>query len=186
MTVAGLIHNRHKSKPPALEALAACNCETAAQTATEGGTYSPLLSQAGEPNKGDVSVTHAYALAAELAQPVVRGHLPLAHAYAAMLASTVAAERLGELAPYKAPDVYRLQRHLLGQRLQRLETRRAITEMRIKRRIRPMIALGKPRNAVLAEAHDVNGAEGFPFDEPDVNDIALGEVWLAGRRRHVR
>ena len=25
MTVAGLIHNRHKSKPPALEALAACN-----------------------------------------------------------------------------------------------------------------------------------------------------------------
>ena len=28
MTVAGLIHSRHNSKPPALEALAACNCVT--------------------------------------------------------------------------------------------------------------------------------------------------------------
>jgi hypothetical protein len=129
-------------------------------------------------------VTHAYALAAELAQPVARGYLPRTSALEEMLTGTLRAARLGELAPYEAADVFRLQRHLFFQRLDRLETRRAVTEMRIKRRIRPMIALGKPRNAVLAEAHDVNGAEGFPFDEPDVNDIALGEVWLAGRRRH--
>ena len=132
---------------------------------------------------GEAAAEHAYALAVELAQPVARGYLPLAHAYAAMLASTVRAERLGELTPYTAADVFRLQKHLLGQHLDRLETRRAITESRVRRRIKPMIAIGKPRNAVLAEAHDVNGAEGFPFDEPDVNDIASGEIWLAGRRR---
>jgi hypothetical protein len=135
-------------------------------------------------NGAESAMAHAYALAAELAQPVARGYLSQTQALAAMLAGTVGAERRGELAPFKATNVFRLQKHLLGQHLERLETKRAVTEMRIKRRIRPMIAVGKPRNAVLAEAHDVNGAEGFPFDEPDVNDIALGEVWLTGRRRH--
>jgi hypothetical protein len=129
-------------------------------------------------------MAHAYALAAELANPVARGYLPLCHAYAALLASTVRAERLGELGPYKATDVFGLQKHILGLHLDQLMAKRAVTEGRLKHRIRPLIKLRQPRNRVLAEAHDVNGGEGFPFDEPDVNFLALREIHFAGRPRH--
>ena len=130
------------------------------------------------------AMAHAYALAAELAKPVARGHMPLSHAYAALLATTVRAERRGELGTYKAPDVFRLQKHILGLHLDRLIAKRAVTEGRLKQRIRPLIALRQPRNVVLAEAHDVNGAEGFPFDEPDATFLALREIHFAGRQRH--
>ena len=129
-------------------------------------------------------MAHAYALAAELAQPVARGHMPLTHAYAALLAFTVRAERRGELGAYKAPDVFCLQKHILGLHLERLETRRAITESRIKNRIWPLMKQRQPRNLLLAEAHDVNGAAGFPFDEPDVTTITAREMHFAGRQRH--
>jgi hypothetical protein len=130
-------------------------------------------------------MTQLYALPGELAQPVARGYMPLEHAYAAMLASTVAAERRGQLAPYKAPDVFRLQKHLLGQRLEAERWRRAITEQRIARCLKPMIAAHKPSNALLAEAHGVNGTDGFPLEEPEVNDIVRAEVyWSLPVRRH--
>lgn len=129
-------------------------------------------------------MAHAYALAAELAQPVARGYLSLTDAHAILVASTFSAERCGQLAPYLATDVYRLQQHLLGLHLERLEHRRAITAMKVRSRIRPLLALRKPRNVVLAEAHDVNGAAGFPFDEHDVTDIAAREAFHAGRQHH--
>jgi hypothetical protein len=129
-------------------------------------------------------MAHAYAIAAELARPVARGYLTLTAAHTALLAGTVRAERLGKLAPYKAADVYRLQQHILGLHLDRLMAKRAVAEGRLKQRIRPLIALRKPRNVVLAEAHDVNGAEGFPFDEPDATFLALRELHFAGRQRH--
>jgi hypothetical protein len=129
-------------------------------------------------------MAHAYALAAELAQPVARGYLTLAHAHASLLATTLRAVRAGNLAPTDISCVYKLQQHVLGLRLERLEHKRAVTEMKVKRRVRPLIKLRKPSNVVLAEAHDVNGAEGFPFDEATVNDIAAREVYFAGRQRH--
>ena len=129
-------------------------------------------------------MAHAYALAAELANPVARGYLSLTAAHTALLTGTVRAERLGKLAPYKAADVYRLQQHILGMHLDRLMARRAIAESRIKNRIWPPMKQRKPRNVLLAEAHDVNGAAGFPFDEPDVTTITAREMHFAGRRRH--
>ena len=130
------------------------------------------------------AMARAYALAAELAKPVARGYLTLTKAHTALLATTVRAERLGELGPYAATDVFRLQKHILGLHLDQLIAKRAVAEGRLKHRIRPLIALRKPRNVVLAEAHDVNGAEGFPFDEPDATFLALREIHFAGRPRH--
>jgi hypothetical protein len=130
------------------------------------------------------AMAHAYAIAAELANPVARGYLTITTAHAEMLLSTARAERLGELGPYTAIDVFRLQKHILGLHLDQLMAKRAIAEGRLKHRIRPLIKLRQPRNRVLAEAHDVNGAEGFPFDEPDVNFLALREIHFAGRPRH--
>lgn len=126
-----------------------------------------------------------YDLARELARPVARGYLGRGEAYATMLAGTVRADRQGKLAPYKAGDVFAHQAHIFRERLERLEIQRGVTELRIKRRIKPLLAMHKPRNVVLAEAHDVNGAAGFPFDESDVNTIATTEMYWAMQRRPV-
>lgn len=126
-------------------------------------------------------MAHVYALARELADPVARGTLPHTHALAALLAGTVQAEREGRLAPYKAADVYRLQKHLFGLELERRQRRRDIAAMNVRRRVWPLMKLGRPRNVLLAEAHDVNGAAKFPLDEPEVTEI----VELIGVARHV-
>jgi hypothetical protein len=59
----------------------------------------------------------------------------------------------------------------------------------VKRRLRPLIALRKPSNVLLAEAHDVNGASGFPLEEREVNSIAATEMYWAlprGGSHHAR
>lgn len=142
-------------------------------------------------NGAESAMAHLYALPAELASPVARGYLSRTEALSAMLASTTGAERRGELAPYLGADVFRLQRHLFFQHLDQLETKRAITEGRVRRRIKPLIALRKPSNVLLAEAHDVNGAAGFPLEEAEVTDLAITEMYSAlppgqGGHRHAR
>lgn len=134
-------------------------------------------------------MTHLYAMPRELAQPVARGHLTRDEALSAMLGSTLTAWRCHEINGLEPFDIFRLQRHLFFQYLDRAETKRAITEARIKRRLRPMIALRKPFNALFAEAHGTNGADGFPFEEPEVNDITKTEMYWSlpsGRSSHAR
>ena len=126
--------------------------------------------------------SNPYDLAASLAKPVARGWLPLAHAHATLLATALQRHRLGS--PYDPFHVFKGLRHILDLHLEAEERRRSIAEMRMRRRLRPLIALRKPRNVLLAEAHDVNGAEGFPFDEPDVTTITAREMYFAGRQRH--
>ena len=113
-----------------------------------------------------------YRLAAELARPVARGHLTRTQADATLLASTLQAKREGRL-PYDVKDVFGGLRHILTLNLENEERRRAMTEHRIQRRIYSVIEKRKPSRVVLAEAHDVNGADGFPFDETDVTTMAV-------------
>jgi hypothetical protein len=127
-------------------------------------------------------MAHAYALAAELAQPVARGYLTLTEAHVALLHAAIEAERAGS--PHDPRDVWRGLRHILGLHLDRALTRRAIAKMHVRQRVRPLLALRKPRNVLLAEAHDVNGGEQFPLTEPEVADIADREIYFAGRRHH--
>lgn len=123
-----------------------------------------------------------YALAAELAAPVARGDLTLTDADTALILAAFQQHRRGS--PHDPADVFRGCQHILRLYLQRHETRRGIAEMKVRRRLRPLIALRKPRNVLLAEAHGVNGAEGFPFQEPEVTTITAREVYFAGRQRH--
>ena len=187
MTVAGLSSIRH-NRNGALQ-----GAETEALTvdplsAEQGKEVpTPLVKPVDGRSKRDALMSSLYAMPAEMAAPVARGHMPLEHAYAALLATTVAAERSGQLEPYKAPDVFRLQKHLLGQRLDAELCRRALAEHRIARRLKPLIASHKPFNALFAEAHDVNGTDGFPLEEAEVNDIVKTEIYWslpAGRRSH--
>lgn len=129
-----------------------------------------------------------YPLAAELARPVARGYLTRTQADATLLASTLQAKREGRL-PYDVKDVFGGLRHILTLNLEREERRRDMAAYRIRRRLRPLIAVRKPSNVLLAEAHDVNGADGFPFTEADVDDMATTEMYFAmpaGRQSHVR
>jgi len=148
----------------------------------ESEPTSSLSHEAPPACKGEL-VPNPYALAEQLANPVVRGYLPAAEAMSAIL---VAALRYGRATSYEPRGVFRLCRHLFDLRAERLEIKRAVTEMRIKRRLKPLIAMHKPSNVLLAEAHDVNGTDGFPLDEPEVAEIAHTEMYWSlprqGRR----
>lgn len=130
-----------------------------------------------------------YPLAESLVRPVTRGYLTLTDAHASLLAGTLRAKRCGM--PYDVRAVYRGLQHILGLRLAAEDRRRALCEMYIKRRLKPLILRHTPSNVLYAEAHDVNGAEGFPLAEHEVADIAATEMYWAlpadqGRRRHAR
>jgi hypothetical protein len=112
-----------------------------------------------------------YDLAAELARPVVRGYLTRTEADVALLLAT------------PDTDTYRVARHILDLNIERLGARQIRAETRMKRHLRPLIALRKPRNVLLAEAHDINGSEGFPFTEEQVADVAAVAVHQAVRAR---
>jgi hypothetical protein len=122
---------------------------------------------------------HLYRLAASLARPVARGDLDLSAAHASLINNTIAAERRGELGPYKAADVVGGMRDALRLHLERAETRRELTAQRIRRLLAPMIDQRKPRNMLLAEAHGVNGAADFPFSEQEVTDLVTAEVYYS-------
>lgn len=49
----------------------------------------------------------------------------------------------------------------------------------IKTLIRPLIAAREPWNSLMAQAHDVNGARGFPLTEADVTEIVRAEIYFA-------
>ena len=123
-------------------------------------------------------MTNPYPLAAELARPVARGWLTLTDAHIALLLAACQAVRNG-YQDQDAAGIWRLQRHVLGLHLEAEERRRDLAEARVKRRLRPLIALRKPSNVLLAEAHDVNGAAGFPLEEREVNSIAATEMYWA-------
>lgn len=53
------------------------------------------------------------------------------------------------------------------------------TARAIKCAIKPMIGERAAWGALMAQAHDVNGANGFPLVEADVNDIVRTEVFYA-------
>jgi hypothetical protein len=128
-----------------------------------------------------------YGLAREMGRPVARGEIPLAHADAALMVDTLQQERDGALGPLYACDVARFKRWLLRQEVERQQVARDLAAHRIRRTVAPMLAVHKPDNAILAEAHGVNGNAGFPLAEDEVTGIVFEAMWQTsnqGARRH--
>jgi hypothetical protein len=130
-----------------------------------------------------------YALARAFARPVARGYLTAGEALAWLMHDTLKAARAGQLGTYRASDVYGGLRHILGMWLKIEDDRRAIATQHVKAKLRPLIALHKKSNVLLAEAHGINGQEGFPLTQPEVTDIAAMEIWFSlpttpGRHRN--
>jgi|SRR5215469_7318195 len=124
-----------------------------------------------------------YRLAKELGRPVARGELPHTQALAALLNDTLRQERAGTLGALAARDVMAHKRFVLEGEVHRLSAAREMAEYRITRLVRPMMALRKPRNEILAEAHGYNGGAGFPLAENEVSDIVLTLVHQSQRMR---
>jgi hypothetical protein len=120
-----------------------------------------------------------YGMAQQMGKPVARGDLPLEQAFAACILATVQAERRGETGDYKATDIVRLQRHLVVTAAEREAQRRDLAAHRICRLLAPMIAQRRAWNVLMAEAHGVNGAAGFPLTEAEVSELVNTEVWFA-------
>jgi hypothetical protein len=90
---------------------------------------------------------------------------------------------------HMAPDMaHAFAVEMFWERLHDLEARREEAEVRIKRRMKPLIDLRQPSNVLLAEAHGENGASGFPLSEYEVKALVVGELqWAKPRfrgRRH--
>jgi hypothetical protein len=120
-----------------------------------------------------------HAMAKQLAVPVSRGDLSRAVADASLLVATLNAERAGGLGNYMVEDIAAGLRHTLTLSLDIETKRRELTAYRIHRLLERMIAARKPPNVLLAEAHGFNSKVGFPFTEPEVTDLVVGEVYVA-------
>jgi len=112
-----------------------------------------------------------YALAGDLGRAVARRLITASSAYAAL-----------SLAAMKLPDGSELLPEawtcLVGHA--RWHTReRGETERQIGAVLLPMIGERRPKNALLAEAHGVNGARGFLLTEDEVNETAAEAVWAS-------
>lgn len=121
-----------------------------------------------------------YAIAGDLGRAVGRGILKASQAYAGLAVAALAIPDGEELLP-QAWDC--LVGHARWHVRERRETERQIGEI-----ILPMIKERRPKNALLAEAHGVNGARGFLLTEDEVNETAAEAVWQSlpeapGRRR---
>jgi hypothetical protein len=119
-----------------------------------------------------------HALAKQLARPVARGWLTLTEAHVALLVAACHTD-LGDL---RFTDFVRGTQYSLHLTLENEHVRRDLATHCIRRTLAPMIAQRKPKRALLAEAHGVNGEAAFPLSEGEVEDVAAGEVWWATKR----
>lgn len=114
---------------------------------------------------------HVHALAISMASPIIRGYLSGSEAYAAL---AVAALKLDNGQAVLDAAWQTLANHVAHQRNTKDRVARWISE-----RLSPFIDEHRPRNALLSEAHDVNGAAGFPLTEDEVTDCATQAAWLS-------
>ena len=107
----------------------------------------------------------------ELGRAVSRGFLPHQQAEAALLVG-IARDRQGGVA-----DRFRIARHILRQNINNHDAARDAVSGRIMRLLKPLIGIRAPWGVLMAEAHEANGAAGFPLDEDEVSQLVEVEVW---------
>jgi len=112
-----------------------------------------------------------HALAGSMAKPVMRGHMTSSQAYAAL---AIEAAKLPDPDALLEAAWQTLRNHVRWRRKIGDDVRRQLADT-----IKPLIARQAPKNAILAEAHGVNGATGFHLTEGEVNDHAAATVWDA-------
>lgn len=80
--------------------------------------------------------------------------------------------------------LWRGAQHVLNLRIQDETLRRDLAAHAIARVMQPLLASLRPSRMLLAEAHNINGARGFPLTEEEVTDLARTEVyWFLKRRK---
>lgn len=126
-----------------------------------------------------------FTLARELSRPVACGLLPIGHADATLLVCAIRQEAPG----FDPISQARTAACLMRQRAKEICVQREVAAYRIVRAVKPLIATREPKNVLLRTAHDINGRNGFPLRETEVEPVVKREVaWsnLSERRRHGR
>jgi hypothetical protein len=123
------------------------------------------------------------ALTKSLARPLMQRKLSAGQAYASLVNAIVQAERDGTLeGDADLAGQIDAWGKLLGQFLRNEDAERVKTRGGIVGAIKPLIGCRQSSNRILAEAHDINGAAGFPFTEREVEEIVSTEMFWALRR----
>lgn len=121
---------------------------------------------------GTPQEAEAHALAKSFAKPIARGYLRGREAYAAL---ALAADKI----PGASPEFLRGLWNTVKLNYRAERQLRELTEMRIARVLKPMIAQRQPSNALRAVAHEINGQAGFPLTEDEVDEVTATEIWFA-------
>lgn len=125
-------------------------------------------------------MTDIAALAASLGKPVAQGLLSFEQAEAALAAATARAMREGTLQGNGTlEERFHAYRHVMGLHARNYEAKCELVTGAIKRLLQPMIVQRRPWNELLAEAHEINGSDGFPLTEREVGDVVETEVWFS-------
>ena len=114
------------------------------------------------------------ALIKSFARPVTRGLLPIEHAEAAVVVALTRDKTVNDI-----NDGIRLWTHILWQCIRNAEDQRTEARGAIKHSLRGLIRLRTPWPRMMAEAHDINGAQDFPLTESEVADVVKTEVYYA-------
>ncbi len=110
-----------------------------------------------------------YAIAGDLGRAVGRAMISASSAYAALALAALELPDGEELLPEAWAC---LIGHARWHVRERGQTKRQIGDVLL-----PLIRQHRPRNALLAEAHGVNGTRGFLLTEDEVNETAAEVVW---------
>lgn len=116
-----------------------------------------------------------YGMARQMGRAAAMGFLPRAHADAAMIAAACRAEREGRT-ECAAPRVVWFAQHLFRQEAERITTRRSVTEYQVAKASRRLMEMNAPVGRIWAEAHNENGAAGFPLTEREVEGVVKAEA----------
>jgi hypothetical protein len=110
-----------------------------------------------------------HATARALARPVVRGWMARHHANSALILAAM--DEQASAGWERVLDTAKLLQWEMSQEIRNQQIVREITQQRVSRIAWQMLRAGKPRNAVLAEAHTINGDAGFPLAEKEVTAV---------------
>lgn len=124
-------------------------------------------------------------LAASLAVAVAQGHLPVAHARAALAAAILTGVRNGTLdGNGTVAERIDIDNHILNLHLEAADAAEAKATGAIQRILKPLIGIGAPRNRLMAEAFNANEDHGSPLSEQQVAEAVKTRVFWAIQRGH--
>lgn len=126
-----------------------------------------------------------HSLEGQLARATIVGDLDMTQADITIINASLKAHRENRHPDCNCDplDCARLRQHVMRQAIKSMQRDRDRTTSGIRRVLRPLMVERARVNVLLAEAHNVNGEQGFPFTEEQITDIVADAVYWHQRKR---